>query len=154
MSGRNRSKCMINDVNSLLLDYDVTAYLSGHDHTLQHFMFLNDEKNQTVHYFISGTGSNVYKRPYQNFTNKYFHSNFYWNDERTKAGYLALSLNADTFQFQFHDARGKILNSGVISCSSKALKIRSESIKSFATNVNYNYLIFMNAILSIFIFFK
>ena len=42
MSGRSRSKCMYM-VNLLLLDYGVTFYISGHDHTLQYNIYNNLE---------------------------------------------------------------------------------------------------------------
>ncbi|EDO33903.1 predicted protein, partial [Nematostella vectensis] len=46
--------CLQQKLRPLLWAYDVTAYLSGHDHNLQHIK----EKNYDVHYFVSGSASN------------------------------------------------------------------------------------------------
>lgn len=44
---------LISKLKPLLEEYDVTAYLSGHDHNLQH----HKEKSSNVHYFVTGNGN-------------------------------------------------------------------------------------------------
>uniref|UniRef100_A0AC34RD90 Tartrate-resistant acid phosphatase type 5 n=1 Tax=Panagrolaimus sp. JU765 TaxID=591449 RepID=A0AC34RD90_9BILA len=49
------SSCMINSIEDKLYEYNVTAYLSGHDHNLQHIMGSKNDK--ALHHVISGAGS-------------------------------------------------------------------------------------------------
>lgn len=44
---------LISNLKPLMEEYDVTAYLSGHDHNLQHIK----EEHSDLHYFITGNGN-------------------------------------------------------------------------------------------------
>lgn len=44
---------LISNLKPLLEEYDVTVYLSGHDHNLQHLK----EEHSNVHYFVTGNGN-------------------------------------------------------------------------------------------------
>jgi len=137
MSGRSRSKCM-SLVNLLLLDYKVTCYISGHDHTLQYSIYNSVERKHTIHYLISGAGSNVYKKSNQNITSKSIKNNFYWND--ANAGFLTLSLYSDSFLFQFHDSKSNILYSSRV-FSPNTLNLKSEIIKNCGSNLVINFIL-------------
>lgn len=44
---------LLSNLKPLMEEYDVTAYISGHDHNLQHIK----EDDSNLHYFISGNGN-------------------------------------------------------------------------------------------------
>jgi len=43
---------LVQRLRPLLIQYNVTAYFCGHDHTMQHLR----EENSTVEYFVTGAG--------------------------------------------------------------------------------------------------
>ncbi|CAF0755046.1 unnamed protein product [Brachionus calyciflorus] len=69
--------CLVRNLRPLLHSYRVSAYLSGHEHDLEHIQ--NTYLNWTVNYVVSGVSSSVYnvkanltKIPYNSF--RYFSS--------------------------------------------------------------------------------
>lgn len=48
--------CMADRLTPLLNKYNVTAYVAGHDHSLQHVTYPNGN-GRTMHYIVSGAGS-------------------------------------------------------------------------------------------------
>jgi tartrate-resistant acid phosphatase type 5 len=147
MSGRGGSQCMMNSVNPLLLDFNISSYISGHDHTLQHNTHFNDQFNHTVHYFVSGAGSNVYKRANQNLVGKNHQGLFYWNDRKSEAGFMTLSLNIDNYEFRFKDSKGRNLHSGRI-ISSKLTSISSSLSRSCDVFLKYYNFLFVFIVIS------
>jgi len=55
--------CLVERLNPLLHKYNVTAYIAGHDHNLQHLVTSSGSVTNpvTVHYIISGAASRVDK---------------------------------------------------------------------------------------------
>ena len=51
------TKCLVDQLRPLLHKYKVSAYMSGHDHSLQHLT--DTYLNTTVQYIISGAGSKL-----------------------------------------------------------------------------------------------
>jgi len=49
------TKCLIKNLVPLLHKYKVSAYLSGHDHNLQHLSY--SDKGSTVEYFVVGANT-------------------------------------------------------------------------------------------------
>lgn len=56
MSSHGPTKCLRDRLVPLLEKYNVNAYFSGHDHTLQHFVF-NGKEDHKIHYIVSGAAS-------------------------------------------------------------------------------------------------
>lgn len=135
MSSRDGSSCMKNIINPLLLKYRVTAYFGAHDHTLQHNQYTHNEVNHTVDYFVSGAGSNVYRKERKNASDM-GHSVFYWNNYTTKAGFLRISLYKSYYEYEFQDANGRSLHNGSV----KPIRLYSSNI---AMTISVNYLLYM-----------
>ena len=49
------TQVLVDCLRPLLIKYNVSAYICGHDHTLQHIR----EQNSSVEYFVSGAGHNT-----------------------------------------------------------------------------------------------
>jgi tartrate-resistant acid phosphatase type 5 len=52
-------KCLESRLDPLLRKYRVNAYLSGHDHNLQHFFDDGKDSGSQMRYIISGAGSRI-----------------------------------------------------------------------------------------------
>ncbi|KAI6181648.1 Tartrate-resistant acid phosphatase type 5 [Aphelenchoides besseyi] len=62
ISSHGPLKCLKDKLDTMMRRYNVTAYFAGHDHTLQHFRetkIIDDNRNSTMHYIVSGAGSRV-----------------------------------------------------------------------------------------------
>ncbi|KAI6171051.1 Tartrate-resistant acid phosphatase type 5 [Aphelenchoides bicaudatus] len=53
------TKCLINKLDPLMRKYNVTAYFSGHDHSLQYFHDDGKKSGSEMHYIVSGCGSRI-----------------------------------------------------------------------------------------------
>ena len=49
------TEILVECLRPLLIEYNVTAYFCGHDHTMQHL----HEEDSSVEYFVSGAGHNT-----------------------------------------------------------------------------------------------
>ena len=49
------NECLVEKLRPLLHKYNVSAYICGHDHNLQHIS--DTHMNRTVNYFVSGAGN-------------------------------------------------------------------------------------------------
>uniref|UniRef100_A0A914DUQ1 Tartrate-resistant acid phosphatase type 5 n=1 Tax=Acrobeloides nanus TaxID=290746 RepID=A0A914DUQ1_9BILA len=64
VSGHGPNQCLIDTLDPLLRKYNVSAYFSGHDHSLQHIRItkgMNESAPTTSNYIISGAGSRTGK---------------------------------------------------------------------------------------------
>jgi acid phosphatase len=75
--------------------YPIRAYISGHDHSLQHIY------RDGIHFLVSGAGSETRPRTYGN------GNDFYYSGT---CGYLRLDLDARTFRFCFCDEDHHVLH--------------------------------------------
>jgi len=100
------TKELVVRLKPLLEKYGVQLYISGHEHDLQ---YLRDEGS--VHYFVSGAGSEVRG------TGKGPQTVFSFGDT---SGFLAAQLTADSAHLQFVDTHGKILYHTDVPCRTSA----------------------------------
>jgi tartrate-resistant acid phosphatase type 5 len=112
MSGRRPSHCLSSNINPLLMMYKVSAYLSGHDHTLQHNRMYNKVHNHLVHYFVSGAGASTYAR--QNKGSSDTGSLFYWAEMGANGGFMTFSLTTSHIAYEFRTKNGTVIYSGRI----------------------------------------
>jgi len=78
-----------------MMDYGVAAYISGHEHQLEHIV----PPESKIHYFISGAGSET--RDVKGRAGTRFVA--------SEMGFLAMSLMADSMMVQAVDDRGRVL---------------------------------------------
>ena len=79
----------------MMLQYNVSAYICGHEHQLEHIL----PQGSGAHYFVSGAGSETRDTKGREGT-KFVSSSM---------GFLAMSLTADSMVVQAVDERGKML---------------------------------------------
>ncbi|CAK9304904.1 unnamed protein product [Gordionus sp. m RMFG-2023] len=104
------TKCLLKSLRPKLLKYNVSAYISGHDHSFQHLA----EPSQNLNYFIIGSGSklsrsakNMKSNPKGCFKFRFDH----------KGGFGIFSINhgtRPTMKVSFRDSSGNIKYSVVI----------------------------------------
>ena len=100
------NKFLIEKLMPLLHKYKVSAYFSGHDHSLQHIS--HNYMNTQVEYFITGAGSS------SNTSNKYINNipknslKFKWPNkiELTHGGFLLVEANENRMIVNFMKADG------------------------------------------------
>jgi hypothetical protein len=83
-----------------MMDYGVAAYISGHEHHLEHVV----PPDSKIHYFISGAGSET--RDVKGRAGTRFVA--------AEMGFLAMSLMADSMVVQAVDDRGKLLYRAIL----------------------------------------
>lgn len=93
------SKALIRSLKPLLEKHRIDAYLSGHDHDLQH---LYDEN---IHYFVSGAAAEVRKDGYHSYTRFTI----------TRPGFLTVAMSASHLDASFVDHLGHVLYSTQLS---------------------------------------
>jgi len=57
ISAHGPTNCLVEKLQPLLEKYKVTAFISGHDHNLQHLQTKSLSGNFTMNYVVSGTGA-------------------------------------------------------------------------------------------------
>ena len=111
MMHRNASSCMRTDLKALLLQYNITIYISGHDHTLQ-YSYLSESRgdDEHVHSFVSGAGAGLYRVPSKTSGNSFFVNQtdtFYWSEKKARdGGFLVMDLYENHFEFRFINTDG------------------------------------------------
>ncbi|XP_074642817.1 tartrate-resistant acid phosphatase type 5-like [Tubulanus polymorphus] len=101
--------CLLPKIEPLLHKYNVTAYLSGHDHNLQHLQYTDKIYKTLVNYFIIGAGAFIDP------SLKHKHSvppgtlKFHWADVTSFGGFASGLITANQTTFTFHCSNGKIL---------------------------------------------
>lgn len=111
MMHRNASSCMRSDLKALLLQYNITIYISGHDHTLQYSYLSESGDEQHVHSFVSGAGAGLYRVPSKTGNSNSFFVNqtdqFYWSERKARdGGFLVMDLYENHFEFRFINTHG------------------------------------------------
>ncbi len=80
------------------LKYNITAYISGHDHNLQHSQLKIN--NYMFNQFISGANDNTIKYPIQEVNNNFF---------SIDPGFLKIQMYKTKLKFQFKNIKNKTL---------------------------------------------
>ncbi|KAK2153471.1 hypothetical protein LSH36_296g04043 [Paralvinella palmiformis] len=99
--------CLLDRMMPLLHKYKVTAYLSGHDHNLQHLA--TTAFNATVDYFISGAADFIDASKKHKADVPKGSSKFHWADIFTFGGLGCIEVNDEELVFTFVEASGKQL---------------------------------------------
>lgn len=99
--------CLVDRLMPLLHKYNVTAYMSGHDHNLQHLSVM--AYNTTVDYFISGAADFIDPSKKHEADNPKGSSKFHWADIFTFGGLGCVELDETKLLFTFMEANGRPL---------------------------------------------
>ncbi|GFO04672.1 tartrate-resistant acid phosphatase type 5 [Plakobranchus ocellatus] len=107
------TKCLVDDLQPMLEKYNVTGYLCGHDHNLQHLR-VDKKSGGSMDYFVSGMAnfinpslSNYNKVPKNSL--KFYHANFF-----SKGGFLYGEATPINMTFTFISSNGQNLYSTVV----------------------------------------
>ncbi|KAK3752600.1 hypothetical protein QZH41_018799, partial [Actinostola sp. cb2023] len=111
------TQCLVQRLKPLLERYNVTAYLSGHDHNLQHFK----ENKSTVEYFVSGAGAYVVNSTEHKHSVPDGSLKFFWSNTFSYGGFASIQATAESMNLVFIDAEGRKLHS-------RALKPRAGTL--------------------------
>uniref|UniRef100_A0A0N5AVE9 Tartrate-resistant acid phosphatase type 5 n=1 Tax=Syphacia muris TaxID=451379 RepID=A0A0N5AVE9_9BILA len=134
------SSCLIKKLKPLLERYNVTAYIAGHDHTLQHIIDKPEVKNQTsssiMHYIVTGAASRTdTSTKHKNdipFSSLKFHYpksffNLFSQFGFSSGGFVYAALNSDHGLFQFYDGSGSQMYHFVLQPLTKELQVFSKA---------------------------
>ncbi|XP_031550025.1 tartrate-resistant acid phosphatase type 5-like [Actinia tenebrosa] len=99
------TQCLVERLKPLLEKYDVTAYLSGHDHNLQH---IKDPKS-SVDYFVSGSGAYVANKTDHKDDIPALSLQFYWANPYSYGGFATIQASPSSMLLTFIDAEGRQL---------------------------------------------
>ncbi|CAI4229999.1 unnamed protein product [Auanema sp. JU1783] len=119
VSSHGPTQCMIDNVIPYLAKYNVTAYISGHDHSLQHFVGPNPiHKDKEINYIVTGAGSrsdpsgkNKNSIP-GDVTTKFHFPKSGWIIKQlgfSDAGFIYTAINSHMADLSFVDKKGRIL---------------------------------------------
>uniref|UniRef100_A0AC35U4X6 Tartrate-resistant acid phosphatase type 5 n=1 Tax=Rhabditophanes sp. KR3021 TaxID=114890 RepID=A0AC35U4X6_9BILA len=109
-SNHGPTNCMLEKLDPLLRQYNVTAYFSGHDHNLQDISHFDKTTNTNMQYIISGAGAYVdrsmkNKNSIPSGSLKYFYPPSKWNVFSTlgltRGAYIDVSITEKEASFQF-----------------------------------------------------
>lgn len=108
------TKYLVSKLKPMLEENDVTVYLSGHDHNLQHLK----EPDTTVHYFVSGNG-NFYseRKGYDKAVQK---SLLFFSG--VSGGFTLLHATPESLQISQIDSNGRKLNTTKLKSRTKTVK--------------------------------
>lgn len=97
--------CLVKRLKPLLQMYNVTAYISGHDHNLQHLK----ESAYTVEYFVIGCGArmNPSKEHIEDVPEG--SSLYFWAEEARYGGFAVVRAAESYMTFEFVDGLGSTL---------------------------------------------
>ncbi|WKX91663.1 hypothetical protein Q1695_010023 [Nippostrongylus brasiliensis] len=113
ISSHGPTQCLVDRLEPLLKAFDVSAYFSGHDHTLQHIK-LPGRDNHTIHYIVSGAASRSDRSKKHINTvakeNLIFHYPTSWNPFSqlgfSNGGFALLDINPYNAQITFFNGKG------------------------------------------------
>lgn len=106
------TQCLLDKLLPLLQQYKVTAYLSGHDHNLQHLIVTRP--GLKMNFFVSG-GANFADR-----SNKHKNdvppgsSQFFWAEEKQHGGFAYVETTYTNLTFTFVNGEGHSLYQHVL----------------------------------------
>ncbi|CAI5437846.1 unnamed protein product [Caenorhabditis angaria] len=121
MSSHGPTDCLRQRLVPLLEKYNVNAYFSGHDHTLQHFVYDDREDEHKIHYIVSGAASRAdastkHKEQFKKDNLLYYYPSsswFSWSPVSQlgfrKGGITYMEFGHDSAKFTFHDKKGEKL---------------------------------------------
>lgn len=99
------TKCLVDRLRPLLQKYNVTAYISGHDHNLQNLK----EPNSSVEYFVIGSTAYIDDDKHHMSEVPTGSSLFFWADFTKEGGFAAVRVAVSNMTLEFVDAYGSTL---------------------------------------------
>lgn len=114
ISSHGPTQCLVDKLRPLLHKYNVSAYLAGHDHTLQHIQ--DTYLDHTVDYIVTGA-SNFVEASQVNLPKIPPNSlKFYWSDKSSvvDGGLNLIVANKDNMTITFFETNDKELYQTVI----------------------------------------
>lgn len=106
------TKCLVERLDPLLYKYSVTAYISGHDHNLQHLQ--TSKGSQNMDYFVIGAANYVeYNTDHKHDVPK-GSSKFVWADISEFGGFAFFEATSKNMTFKFIDGERKELYQHVL----------------------------------------
>ncbi|XP_042896036.1 tartrate-resistant acid phosphatase type 5 isoform X1 [Parasteatoda tepidariorum] len=101
--------CLVSNLKPLLEKYNVTVYLSGHDHNIQHIQVKNGGK--VMDYVVTGSANfidpsrkNLHKIPPNSLQ-------FHWGDPFSLGAFTYIDATPSTVNISFYLTSGKLLHS-------------------------------------------
>ncbi|GFR23265.1 tartrate-resistant acid phosphatase type 5 [Trichonephila clavata] len=109
ISTHGPTKCLVKQLQPLLMKYNVSAYFSGHDHSLQHIQVQDGVKK--MDYFVSGAASFI--DPSKKNMNEIPPDSllFHWGDPFSLGAFTYVDLNVSNMTVSFVLSNGKGLYS-------------------------------------------
>lgn len=101
------TECLLKRLQPLLYKYRVNAYMSGHDHNLQHLEYV--QNNWTVQYFVSGSANFIEDSTKHKDSVPEDSSKFFWANVLSLGGFGYVEVTADEFTFTFVESNGRVL---------------------------------------------
>ncbi|XP_041476033.1 tartrate-resistant acid phosphatase type 5-like [Lytechinus variegatus] len=95
------TRCLVDRLEPLLKQYNVSAYFAGHDHCLQHI----HEPESPVEYFISGAGAKIDPGRTHRFSVPADWQHFHMGNVRRKGGFAYAEATAERLTVAFTDAK-------------------------------------------------
>lgn len=97
--------CLVDRLKPLLEKFSVTAYISGHDHNLQHLK----EPNLSVEYFVIGCAAVMDNSRHNINAVPKGSSLFFWADYAKEGGFAVVRAGVSHMTLQFVDGFGSTL---------------------------------------------
>jgi len=106
------TQCLIERLQPLLERYRVSAYMSGHDHSLQH---IKSPGEGGVHYFVNGASSPDEDR-LQHMDTVYKNSRYYWTNhlDKSQGAFMYCDIRKDEMKVDFINSKKKVLHTAVV----------------------------------------
>ncbi|KAL5015749.1 hypothetical protein ScPMuIL_005338 [Solemya velum] len=98
------TKCLIKQLLPLLQKYNVTAYLSGHDHNLQHLQ--TESSGKEMNFFVIGSGNFIENSKIHLHDVPVNSSKFFFAEYAALGGFSAVHVTSSVITFQIIDGVG------------------------------------------------
>lgn len=99
------TKCLVDRLRPLLQKYNVTAYINGHDHNLQHLK----ERNSSVEYFVIGASGKIDTSTQHKNAVPEGSSLFYWADASKAGGFAVVHVGVNSMALELVNCDGTSL---------------------------------------------